>query len=77
MIMIMNTLIGVIAISIAVLILYAIGRICIHIMPSETQHPDIKNVWPATAIGALYLCILCVIVCVCSTIGEAIVRALQ
>ena len=75
--MIMNMLIGLITISIAVSIVYCIGRICIHIMPSETQHPDIKNVWPATAVGALFLCILCVMVVVCSTIGHVVVRVLS
>jgi hypothetical protein len=75
--MIMNTLIGIITISIAVSIVYCIGRICIHIMPRETQHPDIKNMWPATAIGALFLCTLCIMVVVCSTIGHVIVSALS
>jgi hypothetical protein len=75
--MIMNTLIGVIAISIAVLILYAIGRIVVCIIAPDTHNPDLETTWTAAALGGIFLCILCVIVCVCSILGEAIVRALQ
>jgi hypothetical protein len=77
MIMIMNTMIGVIAISIVVSIVYCIGRIVIHIMPAETLHPDIKNPWTTAAIGAMFLCILSIMVVVCSTLGHVVVRALH
>jgi hypothetical protein len=77
MTMIMNTLIGLIAISIAVSIVYCIGRICIHIMPAETLHPDIKNPWTAAAIGGMFLCMLSIMVVVASTLGQAVVRALH
>jgi Na+-transporting methylmalonyl-CoA/oxaloacetate decarboxylase gamma subunit len=75
--MIVNTLIGLIAISIAVSIVYCIGRICIRIMPPETLHPDIKNPWTAAAIGGMFLCILSIMVVVCSTLGHVVVRVLS
>ena len=77
MTMIMNTLIGAIAISIAISIVYCIGRICIHIMPSETQHPDIKSPCRVTAIGLLTMCIITIVMIISTKLGEAVLRALQ
>lgn len=72
-----NTLIGAIAICLILCIMYCIGRIIIRCMNPETLHPDIENMWTATAIGGTFLCILGIVVVVCSTLGEVVVRVLQ
>jgi hypothetical protein len=77
MTMIMNTLIGAIAISIAISIVYCIGRIVIRCMLPETQHPDIESPCRVTAIGLLTMCIITIVMIISSKLGEAVLRALQ
>ena len=73
---IIKTLIGLIAISISIMLTYAVGRITVQVWQPDTTNPDTETVLIAGLLG-----VLCVgfAVCVCaaaSLLGELVVRAI-
>ena len=74
--MIIQTIIGLITISTACIMLYAIGRITIRIIEPTNQHPTAEQIALAAAIGVLVLAVCAMIVSMMYHIGSSILRVL-
>jgi hypothetical protein len=74
--MIIQTIIGLITISTACIMLYAIGRITIRIIEPTNQHPPALQIALAAAIGVLVLAVCAMIVSLMYHIGSSILRVL-
>jgi hypothetical protein len=73
---IIKTIIGLIAISIALITLYAIGRVTIRVIDPDTERADAEQVALAALMGVLALAVCAMIVSMMYLLGSVIMGAL-
>jgi len=73
---VIKTIIGLIAISIALIVLYAIGRVTIRIVDPDTEGADAEQIALAALMGVLFLAMCAMIVNVMYVLGSVVMGAL-
>jgi len=71
-----KTIIGLIAISIVLIVLYAVGRIVVRIIDPALETPDAEQIALAALMGVLALAMCAMIVSMMYVLGSVIMRAL-
>jgi Kef-type K+ transport system membrane component KefB len=67
-----NLVIGLIVIAIAIMIIYIIGRITVHVIDPYNKQPDPSEIIIGTCIAAMIICLLICIILLATKLGEVI-----